>query len=90
MRRDTGESYTEVLEGLAKSSGIETPTREDIARLDRKRANKGSNEDWVHPDDPDAAITKMKDGRTHLAHKVEHAVDMKTGAVLAVTVSARI
>ena len=88
VRRDTGESYTEFLEGLAKSSGIETPTREDIARLDRKRANKGSNEEWVHPDDPDAAITKMKDGRTHLAHKVEHAVDMKTGAVLAVTVQA--
>jgi len=27
----------------------------------------------------------MKDGRTHLAHKAEHAVDLKTGAVLAVT-----
>ena len=88
VRRDTGESYTEFLEGLAKTSGIETPTREDLARLDRQRPNKGSNEDWVHPDDPDAAIAKMKDGRTHLAHKVEHAVDMKTGAVLAVTVQA--
>lgn len=88
VRRDTGASYTEFLEGLAKASGIETPTREDLARLDRKRPKKGSNEDWVHPDDPDAAITKMKDGRTHLAHKVEHAVDMKTGAVLAVTVQA--
>lgn len=88
VRRDTGAGYTEFLEGLAKASGIETPTREDLAQLDRKRPNKGSNEDWVHPDDPDAAITKMKDGRTHLAHKVEHAVDMKTGAVLAVTVQA--
>jgi transposase len=56
--------------------------------MDRNRPKKGSNEEWVHPDDPDAAITKMKDGRTHLAHKVEHAVDMKTGAVLAVTVQA--
>lgn len=88
VRRDSGESYTEFLEGLAKSSGIETPTREDLARLDRQRPNKGSNQDWVHPDDPDAAIAKMKDGRTHLAHKVEHAVDMKTGTVLAVTVQA--
>jgi transposase len=88
VRRDTGASYTEFLEDLAKASGIETPTRADLARLDRKRPKKGSNEDWVHPDDPDAAITKMKDGRTHLAHKVEHAVDMKTGAVLAVTVQA--
>jgi transposase len=88
VRRDTGESYTEFLKGLARASGIETPTREDLARLDRDRAKKGSNEEWQHPDDPDAAITKMKDGRTHLAHKVEHAVDLKTGAVLAVTVQA--
>lgn len=88
VRRDTGASYAEFLEDLARASGIETPTRADLARLDRKRPKKGSNEDWVHPDDPDAAITKMKDGRTHLAHKVEHAVDMKTGAVLAVTVQA--
>jgi transposase len=85
VRRDTGESYTEFLTKLAKASGIETPTQEDLAKLDRKRPNKGSNEEWEHPDDPDAKITKMKDGRTHLAHKAEHAVDMETGAVLAVT-----
>ncbi len=86
VRRDNGEAYNDFLTRLAKESGIETPTREDLAKLDRKRAKKGSNEDWEHPHDPDARITKMKDGRTHLAHKVEHAVDMKTGAVLAVTV----
>jgi transposase len=86
VRRDTGESYDEFLKGLAKESGIETPTKEDLARLDRTRKNKASNEDWVNPHDADARITKMKDGRTHLAHKAEHAVDMKTGAVLAVTV----
>lgn len=85
VRRDTGESYNEFLEGLAKASGIETPTRQDLAQLDRKRPKKGSNDDWVHPHDPDAEITKMKDGSTHLAHKDEHAVDMDTGAVLAVT-----
>lgn len=85
VRRDSGESYPEFLEGLAKASGIETPTREDLARLDRKRAKKGSNEDWMNPHDPDAKITKMKDGRTHLAHKAEHAVDMETGAIIAVT-----
>ncbi len=88
VRRDTGESYTEFLEGLARASGIETPTREDLAQLDRNRAKKGSNEEWEHPDDPDAAITKLKDGRTHLAHKVEHAVDLKTGTVLAVSIQA--
>jgi transposase len=85
VRRDTRESYSEFLTRLAQASGIETPTQEDLAKLDRKRPNKGSNEEWEHPDDPDAKITKMKDGRTHLAHKVEHAVDMETGAVLAVT-----
>jgi transposase len=85
VRRDNGESYEEFLKGLAKKSGIETPTREDLARVDRKRKKKGSNQDWVNPHDRDARITKMKDGRTHLAHKAEHAVDMETGAVVAVT-----
>lgn len=86
VRRDTGESYQEFLMQLAKASGIETPTREDLARLDRKRKHKGSNDDWTHPHDPDARITKMKDGRTHLAHKAEQVVDLETGAVVAVTV----
>jgi transposase len=86
VRRDTGESYEEFLTRLAQASGIETPTREDLARLDRKRPKKGSNDDWQHPHDPDAKITKMKDGRTHLAHKAEHAVDLDTGAIVAVTV----
>jgi transposase len=85
VRRDSGETYEEFLKGLAKESGIETPTREQLARLDRKRKKKGSNDDWKNPHDPDAQITKMKDGRTHLAHKAEHAVDLETGAVLAVT-----
>jgi transposase len=86
VRRDTGESYEEFLTQLAKASEIETPTREDLARIDRKRRKKGSNDDWKHPHDPDAKITKMKDGSTHLAHKTEHAVDLDTGAVVAVTV----
>jgi transposase len=88
VRRDTGESYQEFLTQLAKASGIETPTREDLARLDRKCKHKGSNDDWSHPHDPDAKITKMKDGRTHLAHKAEQVVDLETGAVVAVTVHA--
>jgi transposase len=86
VRRDNGQAYEEFLKGLAKESGIETPTREQLARLDRKRKKKGSNDDWKNPHDPDAEITKMKDGRTHLAHKAEHAVDLETGALLAVTV----
>jgi transposase len=86
VRRDSGEAYDDFLKRLAKESGIETPTRAQLARLDRKRRKKGSNEQWVNPYDPDARITKMKDGRTHLAHKAEHAVDMETGAVVAVTI----
>jgi transposase len=85
VRRDTEESYQEYLTGLAKASGIETPTREDLARLDRQRKKKTSNQDWKHPGDPDARVAKMKDGRTHLAHKAEHAVDLETGALVAVT-----
>ena len=86
VRRDTGEQYEEFLRRLAQESGIETPTRAQLAKLDKKRPKKGSNEDWTHPHDPDARITKMKDGRTHLAHKAEHAVDFESGAVVAVTV----
>ncbi len=86
VRRDTGASYEEFLKGLAKASGIKTPTREALARLDRRRKKKASNDDWTSPSDPDAKITKMKDGRTHLAHKAEHAVDVETGAIVAVTV----
>jgi transposase len=86
VRRDSGETYHDFLTRLAQASGIETPTRADLARLDRKRPKKGRNTDWRHPHDPDARITKMKDGRTHLAHKAEHAVDMETGAIVGVTV----
>jgi transposase len=86
VRRDSGETYQEFLTRLAQASGIETPTRADLARLDRKRPKKGRNKDWRHPHDPDARITKMKDRRTHLAHKVEHAVDLETGAIVGVTV----
>lgn len=85
VRRDSGETYQEFLTRLAQASGIETPTRADLARLDRRRPKKGRNTEWRHPHDPDARITKMKDGRTHLAHKAEHAVDMETGAIVGVT-----
>jgi transposase len=85
VRKDTGQGYEEFLTDLARASGIETPTREDLAKIDKSRKNKASNDDWQSPSDPDAKITKMKDGTTHLAHKAEHAVDMETGAVVAVT-----
>src|SRR5713226_7152927 len=87
-RRDDGRRYEEYLKDLAKAEGLENPTREQLARMDRKRKKKGSNQEWMSPADPDAWITKMKDGRTHLAHKAEHAVDLSSGAVVAVTLQA--
>ena len=87
VRREDGQGYTEYLTDLAKASGIETPTREDLAKLDRKRPKKGSNKDWVNPHEPDAQITKMKTGGTRLAHKHEHAVDMDTGAIVGLSLS---
>ena len=86
VRRDSEQGYEEFLMELAKASGIETPRREDLAKLDRQRTGKGSNRVWKHPHDADARITRMKDGRTHLAHKAEHAVDLETGAIVSVTV----
>ena len=87
VRRDTGEGYREMLKRLAAESGIETPTADDLIRLDRKRPGKKlSNEDWRSPTDDDARIARLKDGRTRLAYKPEHAVDLDTGAVLAAPV----
>jgi transposase len=84
VRRETGQSYREFLTDLAKASGIETPTAEDLAKFDRRRQGKKcSNDDWFNPHDPDAKVAKMKDGTTHLAHKNEHAVDLETGAIVA-------
>jgi transposase len=84
VRRADGETYREMLRRMAVASGIETPTTEDLARLDRRRTGKRlSNAEWQSPTDPDARIAKLKDGRTRLAYKPEHAVDLDTGAVVA-------
>lgn len=85
VRRDNGQKYEDYLKELAQAAGIESPTREQLARLDRKRKKKGSHQGWKNPFDPDARIAKMKDGSTHLAHKAEHAVDLSSGTLLAVT-----
>jgi transposase len=89
VRRDTGEGYRAMLERMAQESGIETPTAEDLIRLDRQRRAKTlSNEEWVSETDPDARIARMKDGTTHLAYKPEHAVDLDTGAIVAAEIHA--
>jgi|SRR5450631_1639981 hypothetical protein len=85
VRRDTEESYTEYLKRLAKAAGLEATDEATLRRMDRRRKKKGSNEEWVNPHDPEAEITRLKDGRTALAYKAEHAVDMDTGAIVAVT-----
>src|SRR5437660_10648356 len=85
VRRDTGESYDEYLKGLAEAEGVNGKDAAALRRMDRKRRKKTSNEDWESPSDGDAEITKLKDGRTALAYKAENAVDMETGAIVAVT-----
>ena len=88
VRKDTGEDWKEYLMGLAKAEGIENPSEEDLRRLDRGRKDKKvSNKQWESPTDPDSRITKMKDGRTHLAYKAEHAVDLESEAIVATTVT---
>jgi hypothetical protein len=87
VRRDTGETYREMLKRMAEESGIETPSANDLTRMDRTRKGKKlSNADWTSRTDPEAKIARMKDGTTHLAYKPEHAVDLDTGAVVAAEV----
>ena len=85
VRRDTGENYNEYLKRLAAAEGVETTDAAALRRMDRKRKKKTSNEDWASPGDAEAEIAKLKDGRTALAYKAENAVDMETGAIVAVT-----
>jgi len=88
VRKDTGEDWKDYLQGLAKAEGIENPTEEDLRRLDRRRQDKKvSNEQWESSTDRDSRIAKMKDGRTHLAYKAEHAVDVVSEAIVATIVT---
>ncbi len=70
---------------MMRAEGIEEPTAAQRQRFDRRRKKSLSNDEWVNPHDRQARITKMKDGGTHLAYKAEHAIDLETGAVVAVT-----
>ena len=88
VRKDNGDDWNEYLRKLyAEETGDENPTDDDLRRFDRKRKDKKvSNDEWESPSDPDARIAKMKDGRTHLAYKAEHAVDLDTEIVVAAEV----
>lgn len=84
VRRDTGETYREMLTRMAKESGIEVPTADDLVRLDRKRKGKKlSSTDWESAADPDAKVARIKKGSTRLGYKPEHAVDLDTGVIVA-------
>jgi len=85
VRRDTGESYMEYLRRLAAEAGLDSQDDDAVRRMDRQRKKKTSNEEWVNPHDPEAEVTRMKDGTTHLAYKAEQAVDLETGAIVAIT-----
>jgi transposase len=88
VRKDSGQDWKQYLRGLAQAEGIQNPTDEDLRRLDRGRQDKKvSNQQWESPTDPDSRIAKMKDGRTHLAYKAEHAVDLESEAIVAATVT---
>ena len=87
VRRDTGESYEEMLVRLAQASGIPTPTKAELINFDRKRKDKKtSNKDWQSTTDEEARIAKLKDGRTHMAYKPEHVVDLESGAIVSAVI----
>ncbi len=87
VRRDTGQDWKDYLRSLAAEAGIEDPSDEQLRRFDQGRKEKKvSNEEWVSPTDPESRITKMKDGRTHLAYKAEHTVDLESELVVAARV----
>jgi hypothetical protein len=88
IRRDTGEGWKAYVTRLMHEEGViaaaEEPSDEEIRRFDKNRQDKKvSNDAWVSPTDPDAKITKMKDGTTHLAYKAEHVVDLDSDLILA-------
>src|SRR6266404_111549 len=86
VRRDTAESYMEYLRRLAKEAGIDSSDDDAVRRMDRKRKKKKTpNDEWVNPHDKEAEVTRLKNGATHFAYKVEQAVDLETGAIVAIT-----
>src|SRR5262249_28844336 len=86
VRKDTGEDWKEYVKGLMAEEGVESPTDEEVRRVDKKRKKTRSNKEWQSASDPDSRITKMKDGTTHLAYKAEHTVDLDSEFVLAAAV----
>jgi hypothetical protein len=86
VRKDTGEDYRQYLRRLAQEAGLEDPSDDDLKKFDQKRKGKKlSNAEWQSTSEPDGRIMKMKDGRTHVTHKLEHALDLESAFLLATT-----
>ncbi len=87
VRKDSSDNWLAHLKVLAAQEGIKIASKADAIRFDKQRAKQGkktaSNADWKSPSDPDARITKMQDGSTHLAYKAENAVDLETAVIIA-------
>jgi transposase len=88
VRKDTGEDWRAYVVRLMREEGLiepnEEPTDEEVRRYDKGRKNQRvSNDEWRSSTDPASRITQMKDGRTHLAYKAEHVVDLQSELVLA-------
>jgi transposase len=83
VRRASNEDWKTYVKRLMKAEGIDDPSDEEVRRFDRKRKKKTSNKEWKSSTDPDSRVTKMKDGRTHLAYKAEHAVELGSGLIVA-------
>jgi transposase len=87
VHKHSGEDWKKYLKRLAEEAGIASPTQADLNRFDRGRRRKRvSNQEWQSPTDPDSRFARMKDGRTRLAHKAEHVVDLESDLILAATV----
>jgi transposase len=86
VRRDSGESWKAYVRRLAEEGGADDPDDEDARRMDRRRDKRVSNKDWESKSDPDGRITKLKDGRTRLAYKAEHVIDLETEAIVSATI----
>jgi transposase len=93
VRKDTHENWNDYVTRLMQEDGLiapgETPSADELRRFDRQRKDKKvSNDEWESPSDPEARIARMKDGRTHLAYKAEHVVDLATEAIVSAEVYA--
>lgn len=85
VRKETGEDWNEYLKRLIREEeGNDDPTDDELRRFDKSRKGKRvSNEEWESKTDPESRVTRMKDGRTHLAYKAEHVVDLESEIILA-------